>query len=225
MMLQDVIKSKLELLPIDVNILAVNGALLEVCNPQWLKVGDSVFDSVIAERKIIEVGERFIKLDAIGFDDSTVKKIPLKKPTFIWGVPIEANNEYTLMADFSIDKSPLIWLLEPWTEDYKPSEGMELSADVRMFILDVTNEPVWVNEEQKVYALKPMKALSKAVVSVLKKQPLGWNVEKNGFSLIQRNRFGVQRKDGNTKKIIDEDLSGWEIKITNPLIPNFDCEC
>jgi hypothetical protein len=224
MLLQDFIKDKIELLPTEVVIDFVENDILYVCNSFWLRVGDEVIDSLMDSRKIVEIEKNFIRLDSIGFDDSTIKTIPLRKIHFFWGTPIQTNQEYISINKYSREKTPFIWLFEPWKEVMKEGSAFVNYDEIVFYILDCTNEPSWINEEQKKYALSPMKALGESFFDVLKKNPYGL-VVRDGYKMRQKTRFGVMDKNGAKKKIIDEDLSGWELELKNPKMLNKNCNC
>ena len=157
------------------------------------------------------------------FDD---KVIIAHAVYFLHGTPRSTNREYlALKGNRTYDKTPFVWLLEPYTQNDLPRDSsVEASFNMTLFFLDWANEPKWSNEQHNEWVIKPMETLAKEFEQVIEDnfsfKPLGTVIKK------PRARFGVilVRKD-ETEKIIDDDLSGLEVKLTLEVYDVESCAC
>ena len=114
----------------------------------------------------------------------------------------------------TLKKTPFIWLLESYEQDDLPLDSsVDFSADLRLFFLDWANIPKWLTEDHTKYVTKPMRNLYELWKEVIEDD---YSIKRyQGASIRPRNRFGVEvQNQGNKRKILDEDLSGLDMRTT-----------
>ena len=135
----------------------------------------------------------------------------IRPPLFIPDTPTGANNELVLMKN-DLDRHPFIWLLENFkTERSFDNRGNIGESRVRLFFLDASDNPVWLEEEIRKNCIEPMTNLADKFLGDLRLKVSG-KIET--VTVINRIRFGNM---SNNKSILDESLSGVEIDITIPV--------
>lgn len=155
--------------------------------------------------------------------DSDVMNLP---PVHLQhGTPQMVNNEYLDAEVDTVDKTPFIWVYEN-TESDLPARDSSLEAtfDVRLFLLAWANEPEWVNDQHNDLAVKPMQNLSQQIIDVINADYSFKRV--NGGRTRPRSNFGVYvTNKGNEKDIIDEDLTGVELRFNLEAYDLSGCNC
>lgn len=145
--------------------------------------------------------------------------------TYLHGSPSSVNNEYLQVDQLTRNKTPFIWLVEPYTQnDLGADSILEASYNARLFFLAEAESEDWLNDQHNEYAIKPMQNLARAF-----KNAINTNF---AFKLLEdtsetvRPRFGVEVTNrGSRERIINEDLSGIEINPTLELYSTKICNC
>ena len=134
-------------------------------------------------------------------------------PIFLHGTPMSVNNEYLQIDQRTLNKTPFIWMLESTEYDDLPLDSsIEYSYDVRLFLMDWANEKKWKNADHNEIVIKPMENLARMIIDYIEEDYSFKRLETK--RIRPRARFGVEvTNKGNTKKIIDEDLSGAELRL------------
>ena len=141
------------------------------------------------------------------------------------GTPQSVNNEYIDIEVNTADKTPLVWLYEN-TESDLPSADSSIDEifDVRLFFLAWANTPKWKNDQHNDWAVKPMQNLANEVINIInndfafKKIPRGRTKPRSRFGVYTTNK-------GNTDNIIDEDLTGVELRFDLEAYDLSGCNC
>lgn len=144
--------------------------------------------------------------------------------TYLHGAPATTNNEYNDIDADSREKTPLIWLLEKYEEDFFGRESsVERNSRFRLFFLDETNETEWTSKEQHTNVIQPLMNLCDAFVEVIEKDRTFKTLEV--YTKIPRVKFGVYRDNhGNERKIMDEDFSGIELSASFEKFKSYKCK-
>jgi len=148
--------------------------------------------------------------------------------TFLHGDPYSTNAEYLQLSTQTLEKTPIIWLLESYNfQDLPRDSSIDLSFDARLFFLDWYSQR-YLNKDHNNNAIKPMQNLQKAFIDVINNDFNFKTLET--VSTVVRPRFGVQVKsEGNEpqpkQKIIDEDLSGIDSKMKIEVYDVSSCSC
>lgn len=128
---------------------------------------------------------------------------------FIEGKPLTTNKEWEQASTRSKDKLPLIWLVTNYTESFGNEEsGIVSASNVLMYFMDVANEPKWTTEQHYDNTIKVMRNLVNRFRILMDDDS---SLTRNSFNAKPWERFGRQDSKGSRKKIIDEDLSGYEV--------------
>lgn len=141
-------------------------------------------------------------------------------PTFLIGYPKSANSEFLDISKRTRDKVPLIWLLLGYTEDYGARDSATINVpNTTIFFLTDTDEPRWLTEQHFDIAIDRMNNLVDRFLSYFDKR---FDAMYNGSSKKPLPRFGVYVRNGAEERVIDEYLSGVELKLDLELNK---CEC
>jgi hypothetical protein len=163
---------------------------------------------------IFEVNGNEYTVESVEDNTLTIKGSPvleddfvLPPPLFIPDTPRGTNNE--LMARKSeLNRHPFVWLLENFPTVFDTTTGGNIAASrVRLFFLNASDDPKWLEGEHRLNCIEPMINLCDAFILDLEKKVSG---KAKKFTVTNRLRFG--KTDG-TKKIFDENLSGVELDI------------
>lgn len=138
----------------------------------------------------------------------------LNEPTFLQGEWMSANSEFLMMNNNTFKKTPLIWLVRGYKEDFKSRENnIKFSVSPVIYFLEETPESGWLNSEHDQNAINPMYNLC---VEFIKTLQTFANIGElnNGYEITDKPRFGVKvGNKGSEKLILDDYLSGVELRI------------
>lgn len=142
---------------------------------------------------------------------------------FFSGAPASINNEYLDKEADTRDKTPLIWLLENYEEDFFGRESsVERKSRFRLFLLDETDEVEWTSKQHHTNVIQPLMNLCDKLVEVFQDDRTFKTIEI--FTKIPRVRFGKYvDSHGNERKIIDEDFSGIELAASFEKFKTYKC--
>lgn len=188
-----------------------------LCKTLFLRELRIIEDEFGNEYTVTDVlNDEWITVDPIGGAPSpfTGETVICPDITYLFGSPSSTNSEYSGIEVDSGDKTPLIWLLENYTEKlFGRMSSFEREVSPRLFFMDETDEEDWSNEEHHAFSIQPMMNLADEFLLTVKKNRKFKRLEDTG--MIPRARFGryVDNR-GNEKTIIDEYFSGVELQPT-----------
>ena len=212
-------------IPID----RVEDSTLFVCSSTgWLTIGsiikiDDLEYEVTAVEQNVGITVEPYKHDTAVSSDTT--EICQPKITFLHGKPSSVNDEYTLIDEYTKDKTPFLWLYESY--DYgagKRDSVLEAEYRARIFLLDYAKAEEWSNDQHNERVIKPMENLARLIIDYIRSD---WSFkDPEVYKVKVHPRFGVDtpwRVDD--KKIIDEDLSGVELTLDINMFNLDICNC
>lgn len=214
--LTEIVKNIVDSIDLSIDVNSIVGNKLFVCETLQLTIGKIVTNQSNDEYIVIDfLNNEWIEVEPYGatinpFDDTVVNAPDV---TYFYGTPASVNNEYLQIDARTKKKTSFIWLLENYEEEFGGAESsIERKSKFKLFFLDEANEPKWINAEHHRFVIQPMNNLIKAFTNAISENPIFKNFTT--VSTKPRARFGVYTVNkGNTKKIIDEDLSGSELSI------------
>ena len=215
--LVDIVRAIIE--KIDLNIPVINiigGYRIFVCNTLHITLGKIVKDEFGNDYKVTDFSfNEWVDVEPVGtvlpFNSTILVAPPI---LFLHGSPASTNNEYLLIKNRTLKKTPFIWLLESYEYDNLPLDSsIVLSFNVRLFFMDWANTPKWKNDQHNELVIKPMQNLSDAFIKVIQNDYVFKTL--GAYTRRTRSRFGVEITDkGSDKTIIHEDLSGIDLTLT-----------
>lgn len=228
----DIVKYIISQINLEIPVASVAANIITVCsNTLHVTVGkiitapngDEYKVTAIDVNSTITVEPSGATVDPFPVDASYFTANPIE---FLYGDPKMADNEYlTLKSSRTLEKTPFIWVLEPY--DYDPptrESSIEASFNARIFFMEWANSPEWISEQHNDLAIKPMQNLAAAFMQVIEEDFL-FKTPVAPSARVKSN-FGVVVTDqGSDSKIIDEDLSGVTLR---PQIDVYDlagCKC
>ena len=199
---------------------------LNVCETKYLTVNKTIVDANTVDFKVIS----FVKDVSITVKDIangiafTTSSLTIPRPKLIHGTPKIANDEYKNLSKRTNKRTPFIWLLENYEfEDMGFNSEFDAKFRFKLFIMDWF-EVNWKNDEHKEFAIKPMTELVDIIMDIIDNS---FNFEERESHTVKiRPRFGVIiTNQGNSDKIIDEDLSGVEVTMELKVFDTTQCKC
>lgn len=215
--LVDIIKAIVANLDLNLKVTNIVGYKIYVCSTKHVTVTKIVEDHLGNKYKVIGYKfDEYLELKPIGHAELFTGSIVLgPTPIFMSGTPSSVNNEYLrIKGQRTLDKTPFVWLLESYEYDDLPLDSsVEYAYDAKFFLMDWANEKKWRNEDHNDIVIKPMENLARMIIDYIEDD---YSFKRLGTKRIRpRSRFGVEvTNKGNTKKIINEDLSGVELSLT-----------
>lgn len=200
---------------------------ITLCNNKWLRVNQYLTDlngfawlvTNISNEEIITV-----KKPSGATDIVYLQKLTVKQPKFLFGSMTTANNEYLLRGLDNRQKLPLIWLVENITEkEYGRESSIERDSNFRVYLLDDNNPNQMLADDFRNEVVYPMIALKDEVVKAIQKN----RIFKRYDSIDTRpfTRFGNENEKGVFQNILDDNLSGVELKINLSIYKDKKCIC
>lgn len=215
--LVDIIKNLINNIDLAVEVQSIVGNKVFICGSTLqITIGKTVEDSNGNQYTVTDmVVNEWIELTPISpapaFDDTVLFGPPI---TYLHGTPMSVNNEYLVVSSDTIDKTPFCWVLEPYTYR-QPGADSSLSGvyEIVLFFMDWAKETEWTNNEHNNRVIKPMENLANAFKNTIN---LDFTFKRlEDFVTKPRSRFGVEvTNKGSEGKILDEDLSGVEVRFT-----------
>jgi hypothetical protein len=226
MLLKDIIKDVVNSMDLTIKVNSFDGNVLQVCKTLHVNYGKIVTDGAGKKFKVTSfTNDQSITVVPFGHvDDWNSSTLIAPKPLFIHGGAYSVNEEYLSISNDTRKKTPFIWLLRGYNEIvYGRMDSKERTADIRLFFMDETNEPEWLNDEHDVNAINPMQNLVNLFIETIEKNPMFLPLINHRVK--DRARFGVEiPTKGSDRKIIDDDLSGCELNVSIDLLKG-NCKC
>lgn len=144
-------------------------------------------------------------------------------PFYIHGTPRATNSELSRINDWR-DKSPLAWLLEILRERYDNDveSSIDRVSEIRLFFLAQTNEKDWKTTDHYVNVIQPMWNLAKSFIDVAEDD--NRIAEFDSYEIIPHAKFGIYTDNqGHTARILNDPLSGVELRIDLPIYEQQEC--
>lgn len=213
---KDILQDAINNMDRTIKVLSVAGYVLTVNRTLNVTIYKILTDSDGIQWKVVDfVKDTSITVEPFGHSGPfTAGSIFSPLPKFIHGTPLSTNNEYLVIDNKTRNKTPFVWFLSPYTEDKQGRlSSIDYTAQVRLFLMDEANDPKWLNEDHDKFAVDPMFELADMLYKAIDKLYEVNTIES--YSVKDRPRFGVEvANKGNTRRIIDEDLSGAEMNIS-----------
>ena len=225
--LVNILKDVISLIDLNITVLRVDGLRLELCKTLHLTIGKIVTDSEGMKFKITSFKDNdWIDITPFGHS-STFEGLVVTCPpiTFLQGSPSSVNNEYAQVDQQTLNKTPFIWLLEPYDqEDGDIDSVLNCSFSARLFFMDWAYNQGWQNDQHNTNVIVPMSNLRDAFKGVI-----DGSYSFRSTTTVRstpRSRFGVVISNkGSDKTIINEDLSGIEVNVNLDLFDTDICKC
>tara|TARA_R110002153_G_scaffold273165_3_gene443254 strand:+ start:2759 stop:3445 length:687 start_codon:yes stop_codon:yes gene_type:complete len=212
----DIVRDIISGIDLSIPVQSIVGDRIYLCNTMHITIGKIVKDEAGAEYKVTDfLFNKWIEVvpynHLVAFDSKVVIAPSI---TFLHGTPSSTNNEYLIVNQRTMEKTPFIWLLVSYEVDNLSRESSIVATyNARLFFMDWADTPKWTNDNHNDLVIKPMENLSKAFVKVIEDNYVFKSL--NGYTMKPRPRFGVEvTNKGSGKQIIQEDLSGVDLSLT-----------
>jgi hypothetical protein len=145
--------------------------------------------------------------------DVSVKEFDLPRIGFHSGTLMDVDGERGTAKRVQGQLTPFLWVREPYQEEMimdKASSNLMI-ARLTMYIMDACN-PTEFTDVIKTEVINPMRNLMEYYISQLEKRSdlIG---KLPNYTVIGRNKAGVEGANGNERNLFDENLSGCEVRI------------
>lgn len=225
--LVNVMQSLINQIPLEIEVKSIDLPRVYVCDTKHIALGKCITDELGNEYTVTAIDpnnwvDLAPKNGAPAFAGTVINAPSI---LFLHGSPKSANLEYLQVEQRTLKKTPFIWLLESYNYENLPADSsLEAVFDVRAFLLDWCDLPQWSTGEHNENAIKPMEALRDSLVEVINSDFAFKRLER--VTTKVRPKFGVEvTNQGNNQKIIDEDLSGIEIRFDLEAYDLSGCKC
>lgn len=160
------------------------------------------------------------------------KVLKITRPLFLNATMLAANIERGQIIDNmgklakdSWQKLPFIWLLEPFnTNENKDVRAMvESSPDVVFLFLDGANTNEWNTKQHYSNVINPIDSLVDAFVDYIVSNKKDFGSITN-FRKVRHANFGEQFKQGHLQSILNEKLSGIEVRFSVEVRKDLKCK-
>ena len=145
------------------------------------------------------------------------------KPYFFHGTVIQTNLELSKQGNVN-GRTPFVYLLEILKDRFFEDDSIvERESDLRLFFLTQANFEDWKNADHNEKAILPMRSLAYNFINTLKNnKKIAKFVE---YEIINHVKFGVYTTEkGHEKKVFNDNLTGVELRITLPVMQDFECK-
>lgn len=211
----EIIRDFVNNMDLSVEVLSFSGNTLEVCELLSMRVGRIIENDSNELFKITSISGKTVEVVPYNhMNDWSGLTATVSSPTFLQGEWMSANAEYLELDNKTFNKTPLTWLVRGYTETHQGDESsIDFSVNPVIYFLEETVPSGWTNDEHDSNAINPMYRLCERFVQELKDSPLLGEIED--YNITDRPRFGVQlgNNKGSSKHIIDDYLSGVELRI------------
>ena len=213
--LVDLVQGIIDRISLEISVSEVVGSKLTVCNTLFLTENKTVtidgLEYTVADFSLNNWLEVTPKGHSMPVPTNTTT-LTAPSITFLQGTPISANNEYQQLSLKTSDKTPFIWLVEPYSYDEQPFDSsIDVEFKGKLLFLDWADKDM-LNSKHNDLAIKPMNNLKEAFINVINED---FNFKRlETTKSLTRPRFGVYQSDkGAKKQIIEDELSGVEFDL------------
>jgi hypothetical protein len=197
------------------------------CNFKWARLNDYIYDSNGFAWKISAISNSNVFTVVKPANASNLFKSEIcsvRTPNFLFGTMTTANNEYILQGKDNTTKLPLVWLVENITEkEYGRENSVERDVNWRIYLLDDNNPKQMLAENFRKEVVTPMISLKDELLRVVQNN----RIFKRYDSVDTRpiTRFGNENEKGIFQNILDDNLSGVELKMNLSIYKTKKCVC
>jgi|TARA_R110000765_G_scaffold83711_1_gene162420 hypothetical protein len=225
--LVNILKDVISLIDLEIKVLNLIGTRYYLCKTLHLTIGKIVKDNGGNDFKITAFKDNdWIELVPFGHSNAFIGSVVICPAiTFLHGSPSSVDKEYAQVDQQTLNKTPFIWLLEPYDEDKGEADSvLDCSFSARLFFMDWAYNQGWQNDQHNTNVIVPMENLRDAFNDVIDA-----SFSFRNTTVIRskpRSRFGVVISNkGSNKTIINEDLSGLEVNADLDLFNTDICKC
>ena len=151
------------------------------------------------------------------------KILTLQSLFYFHGTPIMQNEEFSYISDTQ-NKSPMLYVIEPISDisENDPESRIDRESTCVICFLDDANFKDWTTDDYYDEAINGMREFAEYFVDQMK------NDGKFGLirnvTYLNRAKFGIYTENkGAVRNILDEHLSGVEVRLTIPVNKIFNC--
>lgn len=213
----ELIKDVVENLDLTIKVKNVDGLRLFVCETLYLRPGDMIEDGDGNTFQILTLknNDNMLVNPSVDGQDFIGDTIYLRHfPYFLQGKWMSANDEYLRLDTDTSEKTPLIWLVRGYEEEFfDKSSSVKMEVSPVIYFLDQANFDSWLTEDHDKEAINPMYNLAIRFIKEIKKDG---RFKVDSYKIKDEPKFGVEitPSKGNKKRILSDDLSGVGLRIT-----------
>ena len=146
-------------------------------------------------------------------------------PFYFHGTILATKNETDNIMD-SVDKTPMVFLLETIRDEFKGVEDMtDRISPLRMFFLTQSDWQDNSTDDHYTNAIEPMRNLVYNFLDVLKGSRIINNFNQLEYTIINHTLFAEYIKGSYGPAIFDSNLTGCELQFNLEVRKNFECFC
>lgn len=226
--LVDVIKYVLGNLNLEVKVASIALPQVFVCDStKWLTVGSCITDGGGLEYQVTGIDvNNYVELAPKGHATPFSGNVMNLEPVHLQqGTPMMVNDEFSEGEVDTEDKTPFVWVYQHTDSDLPPRDSaLEAIFDVRLFLLDWADAEEWTNDQHNELAVKPMENLGQLIIDTINEDFAFKQVDRGRMK--PRSNFGVYvTNQGNDRSVIDEDLTGIELRFDLEAFDLSGCKC
>lgn len=200
---------------------------------KWLRAASGLNSQVDISGVVYEVVE-IVDIQTIKVKTNIKpigKVLKITRPLFLNATMLKALSERESILDNtgklrkdSWQKLPFIWLLEPFNtnEDKDIRAMVESSPDVVFLFLDGASPNDWSTKQHYSNVINPIDSLVDAFVNYIVSNKKDFGSISN-FRKVRHANFGEQFKQGHLQSILNEKLSGIEVRFSVEVRKDLKC--
>jgi hypothetical protein len=144
-------------------------------------------------------------------------------PFYFHGTILATKSETDLITD-SVDKTPMIFLLETIIDEFKNQESRtERTSSIRMFFLTQSDWEDNNTNDHYTKAIEPMRNLVYNFIDSLKGSKIINKFVELEYTVINHTHFAEYVKGSYNNAIFDANLTGCELLLTLEILKNTKC--
>lgn len=171
----------------------------------------------------IEIDESII---LTGISAPVVGSYDLPAPNFRHGTISMAGSEFHLEGKNLYKKTPVIYLKRPFSENRNTkfsNSPISRTPDLTIYFLVAADFTHWSIDEFDRHAVLPMESLMNEFVNLIENKIGTFGTFEN-YTIVDRVKFGVVSDKGVDKGYWSDNLSGYELNISLPIMTQC-CDC
>lgn len=198
------------------------------CDNKWMRVGQYLTDGdgkLWLIRSIAENGNVTLVKPTGATNIAKRQVLQVVEVQFLFGTHRSANNEYLLKHSNDLEVVPVVWLIEAISEqEFNTNESAkERETELRMYCLDRGDVGEYLNEDYRLNVVSPMIALKDELIRIIDEDRMFDGTDNRRTRPITR--FGNENEKGVFENVLNDDLSGVELKINLHRYRSGDCKC
>ena len=194
---------------------------IQMCNTAWLSCGVSIINYDTDE--VLDVVSVTIDESITVKGSECPSSFTVEAPNFIHGSFQMTNAELQMERDAN-EKFPLIYLHERIREKvYHQSDNkLERESEIVLYFLHQSNYKDWLTGDHYVEVVPVMRKMAYEFMNVVSYSTRIEDVDS--YDVEDLVNFGKYNNDkGNVVKLLDDDTSGVELRVTLPIKPEEYC--